>query len=188
MNDTTELHAVASSHGAPAIETEYTEPKAAITLPVSDTAGMSETQTMALAWIDANRAAAMSGNDTVLARQMKVHLDHVFRGGAVPDSIAALDSSRAAAVAADSRPLAESIDDMQYGKQLDSITEFDTPALVNRSVVQGCPREAATAGAELAVAAGLNKTVSNILMDRLTHAYDTKLQLLRGVASIPAHG
>jgi hypothetical protein len=29
---------------------------------------------------------------------------------------------------------------------------------------------------------------SAFLMDRLTHAYDTKLQLLRGVASIPAHG
>ncbi len=28
---------------------------------------------------------------------------------------------------------------------------------------------------------------SAFLMDRLTHAYDTKLQLLRGVASIPAH-
>lgn len=29
---------------------------------------------------------------------------------------------------------------------------------------------------------------SAFLMDRLTHAYDTKLQLLRGVATIPAHG
>jgi hypothetical protein len=29
---------------------------------------------------------------------------------------------------------------------------------------------------------------SAFLMDRLTHAYDTKLQLLRGVANIPAHG
>lgn len=29
---------------------------------------------------------------------------------------------------------------------------------------------------------------SAFLMDRLTQAYDTKLQLLRGVASIPAHG
>jgi hypothetical protein len=29
---------------------------------------------------------------------------------------------------------------------------------------------------------------SAFLMDLLTHAYDTKLQLLRGVASIPAHG
>ncbi len=29
---------------------------------------------------------------------------------------------------------------------------------------------------------------SAFLMDRLMHAYDTKLQLLRGVASIPAHG
>ncbi len=28
---------------------------------------------------------------------------------------------------------------------------------------------------------------SAFLMDRLTHAYDTKLQLLRGVATIPAH-
>jgi hypothetical protein len=28
---------------------------------------------------------------------------------------------------------------------------------------------------------------SAFLMDRLTHAYDTKLQLLRGVASIPSH-
>jgi hypothetical protein len=29
---------------------------------------------------------------------------------------------------------------------------------------------------------------SAFLMDRLTYAYDTKLQLLRGVATIPAHG
>jgi hypothetical protein len=29
---------------------------------------------------------------------------------------------------------------------------------------------------------------SAFLMDRLTHAYDDKLQLLRGVASIPSHG
>jgi hypothetical protein len=29
---------------------------------------------------------------------------------------------------------------------------------------------------------------SAFLMDRLTHAYDNKLQLLRGVASIPSHG
>jgi hypothetical protein len=29
---------------------------------------------------------------------------------------------------------------------------------------------------------------SAFLMDRLTHAYDTKLQLLRGVATIPSHG
>ena len=29
---------------------------------------------------------------------------------------------------------------------------------------------------------------SAFLMDRLTHAYDTKLQLLRGVATIPVHG
>lgn len=29
---------------------------------------------------------------------------------------------------------------------------------------------------------------SAFLLDRLTHAYDTKLQLLRGVASIPQHG
>jgi hypothetical protein len=29
---------------------------------------------------------------------------------------------------------------------------------------------------------------SAFLMDRLTHAYDTKLQLLRGMASLPAHG
>ena len=29
---------------------------------------------------------------------------------------------------------------------------------------------------------------SAFLMDRLTHAYETKLQLLRGVANIPAHG
>jgi hypothetical protein len=29
---------------------------------------------------------------------------------------------------------------------------------------------------------------SAFLMDRLTHAYDTKLQLLSGVASIPSHG
>lgn len=29
---------------------------------------------------------------------------------------------------------------------------------------------------------------SAFLLDRLTHAYDTKLQLLRGVATIPAHG
>jgi hypothetical protein len=29
---------------------------------------------------------------------------------------------------------------------------------------------------------------STFLMDRLTHAYDTKLQLLSGVAAIPSHG
>jgi hypothetical protein len=29
---------------------------------------------------------------------------------------------------------------------------------------------------------------SSFLLDRLTHAYDTKLQLLRGVANIPSHG
>ena len=29
---------------------------------------------------------------------------------------------------------------------------------------------------------------SAFLLDRLTHAYDTKLQLLRGVANIPSHG
>jgi hypothetical protein len=29
---------------------------------------------------------------------------------------------------------------------------------------------------------------SAFLMDRLTHAYDTKLQLLRGMANLPAHG
>ena len=37
-------------------------------------------------------------------------------------------------------------------------------------------------------AALTNDPASAFLMDRLTHAYDTKLQLLRGVATIPAHG
>jgi hypothetical protein len=31
-------------------------------------------------------------------------------------------------------------------------------------------------------------SASAFLLDRLTHAYETKLQLLRGVANIPAHG
>jgi hypothetical protein len=31
-------------------------------------------------------------------------------------------------------------------------------------------------------------SASAFLLDRLTHAYETKLQLLRGVATIPAHG
>ena len=44
--------------------------------------------------------------------------------------------------------------------------------------------DAAIAESKLALA---KDPASAFLMDRLTHAYDTKLQLLRGVASIPSH-
>jgi hypothetical protein len=136
---------------------------------VSDTAGMSASQSAALQFVDANRAEVMKASNPFLQRKYNQALAHAFEGAAAPEWIAANEQARADAAKNDHRPIAEGINDVQMGAELDPIQAGDVEKLVNRGVVQGqLPREVATEAAQMCLTAQLPPVVANALMDRLS--------------------
>ncbi len=108
--------------------------------------------------------------------------------------IAAADSSSselripAATVQAVNLPTAEQTFDHEIGAMravIDARRKDLDPATISVLEKNLKVIDAAIAESKAALA---KDPASAFLMDRLTHAYDTKLQLLRGVATIPSHG
>lgn len=133
----------------------------------SDTTGMSESQTAALAFVDANRAAAMRADDPFLQRKVNQALAHAFGGGPAPEFLAQREQARADAAKNDQRPVGEG-DAVSVGAELDAITESDLQGIASRGVVSGqLPPDIAQEAASFCLAAQLPKIVSNVVVDRL---------------------
>ncbi len=107
---------------------------------------------------------------------------------AVPDSASTASQLSGATVQAVSLPTAEQTFDREIGAMRTVIDERRKDLdPVTIAVLQKNLKliDAAIAESKAALA---KDPASAFLMDRLTHAYDTKLQLLRGVVTIPSRG
>ena len=132
--------------------------------------------------------AVTAGVTYTLVKRSSAPPDHLAAGPTNIDSSLAVAPVAVAPVEAVSMKATEQTFDREIGAMRkiidDRRKDLDTATIAvlekNLKLIDAAISESKAALAK--------DPASAFLMDRLTHAYDTKLQLLRGVANIPSHG
>ncbi|MGQ0511428.1 MAG: hypothetical protein ACT4P9_12525 [Betaproteobacteria bacterium] len=130
----------------------------------SDTAGMSDSQRAAMAFVDANRGEAINSNDVFLSRRISEALDHAYRNGPAPGFLPQPDSARAAQ--ADATRPHDSLRDV-FEAAAQPASEQQIGAAVDSAVVQGVNRELAERAAGICADLALSEGATRTILDRV---------------------
>jgi hypothetical protein len=133
----------------------------------TDTAGMSESQAEAAAWVDSHSAEIPGTSNAFLLKQYREATQHAFGNAPAPSWLQQSEAAATALAEAGAKTVNES-DMPGLAAEFEPMGEQHVDRLINRAVVTtSLPREMATEAAQFCLDAKLPQVVSEAVLDRL---------------------